>query len=148
MSSTNTKRGRRSWVVIPCSSQKTDAYGLVPAVQRYRGPLFRASLRWAMSVAPRDHIVILSAKYRFLKLDDRIPEYDTTWGDRDTADRYRLTMTAKRAGLPSAVYVCGGKKYFEVARDILGPGAVPAHPTLGIGSLMKYLKENQGRLPR
>jgi len=62
-------------VLISCARKKINQECM--AKDLYISPLFRKNLQYARSLAP-DDILILSAKYGLLKLEDEIKSYDKT----------------------------------------------------------------------
>jgi len=74
-------------LVQSCSNRKREASSQLPAMERYDGYFFRIVKKAIDEGALRDDIdiVILSAEFGLLNLDDQIPMYDRQ-------------MTSKRAG--------------------------------------------------
>src|SRR5260370_42399590 len=74
-----TKRteGRRL-LVLACSSRKSSASGLLPAIERYDGVAYRVVKRLLrLGQFPEDvDILILSTKYRLIGRDHPIQDYD------------------------------------------------------------------------
>ena len=69
---------KRSLLIISCTGAKDKTPGLLPAVMRYKGPLY-PTLHKAMreNRFPRSlDILIVSAKYGLLKSDEPIEDYD------------------------------------------------------------------------
>ena len=73
----------RTVVLIACSSRKLNRKAR--AKDLYQGTLFRASLAWARSQAP-DTILVLSAKYGLVGLDEVIEPYDLTLNELPVAE--------------------------------------------------------------
>ena len=69
---------KRSLLIISCSGAKTEDYGLVPAIYRYKGPIF-PTLQKAIreDYLPQNlDILIISAEHGLLKSDTPIKYYD------------------------------------------------------------------------
>ncbi|MCX5134363.1 hypothetical protein OOK06_20005 [Streptomyces sp. NBC_00340] len=80
-------------VVIPCGSRKLDRRS--PAGDLYVGSYHRACRRAAEALEP-GRLLILSARYGLLDLDDVVEPYDTPHG---AADSIRPTHSwSRRAG--------------------------------------------------
>lgn len=63
------------FVFVPCSGSKADGDEL-PAVERYTGTLHRLAMRAALAITDEQHVLIVSAFYGLLKLDDMTKPYD------------------------------------------------------------------------
>lgn len=64
-------------LVISCSKAKSKSHYLIPAIERYDGPLFRVLKKYlAASKDNKLSIFILSAKYGLISANDKIPFYD------------------------------------------------------------------------
>lgn len=66
-------------LILACSQTKRPDPGLLPAIERYDGPLYRVLRRWQRSTPDwedRLSIRILSAKYEILGPHDEIADYD------------------------------------------------------------------------
>lgn len=109
-------------IVIGCGQEKAPAPA--PAADLYVGTQFRLALRWARSHVPDSSIVVLSARYGFVALDDVIAPYDTRMGDRDaiTGTALRASATRMRIYHAEHVIVAAGRGYFDAARGVW-PGA-------------------------
>lgn len=105
-------------IVIGCGQEK--ATMPAPAAQLYTGAQFRLALRWARSHVPDSHIVILSARYGFVALDDEIAPYNVRMGDREAIQPHGLRASARRLGIyhASHVMVAAGRAYFDAARGV------------------------------
>ena len=128
-------------IVIPCSKQKQDRRA--PLRELYTGPHFRAALAWALTVAPADRVLVLSALYGLRQLDDELSPYDYTIQDRKrnkpTFPPPPLPVGMRRRGF--MVSVCG-REYDEWLRPDFNPVA-----GLGIGQRLAWFKANRGRIP-
>jgi hypothetical protein len=70
-------RTTRSLVILGCSSRKRSESHLLPAIERYDGPLFRV-LRRHLRDAPEQSVAtcILSGRFGLIRGDTLLPEYD------------------------------------------------------------------------
>ena len=69
----------RRCLIVGCSRTKTDSPGLLPAVQRYDGPIYRVIrryLREAPSAQRSLEIFVLSAEFGLIPGEAEIPAYD------------------------------------------------------------------------
>jgi len=69
---------KRSLLIISCSGSKDKTPGLLPAVMRYKGPLYptpHKAMREDRFPKSLD-ILIVSAKYGLLTSEERIRDYD------------------------------------------------------------------------
>ena len=74
---------KRSLLIISCSGAKDKTPGLLPAVMRYKGPLYptlHKAIRENRFPKSLD-ILIISAKYGLLKSDEPIEDYDQKIND-------------------------------------------------------------------
>ena len=87
---------KRSLLIISCSGAKDKTPGLLPAVMRYKGPLY-PTLHKAMreNRFPKSlDILIVSAKYGLLKSDELIEDYDQRMDD-NRAEELRPSIQKK-----------------------------------------------------
>lgn len=63
------------WVIVPCSGSKRPE-PVLPARERYTGPLHKLAMRAALTLTTPDRVRIQSARYGLLELDDRTVPYD------------------------------------------------------------------------
>lgn len=75
-------------VFISCvkSKRKTKA----KARDMYISPLFRYSLKYALSLTSENKIYILSAKYGLLKLDEVINPYELTLNTMNESEKKKM----------------------------------------------------------
>lgn len=136
----------KNLLIISCSQRKKEVKGKVRAWDLYDGAVFRVlkKIERENSLPKNLKILILSAKYGFIKPSTLIRYYD-----------YRLNSTSnKRAFLMglkehikndtiSNVFVCLGKDYLKVLEgfEALFPnGTKFAYASGGIGLKMSHLK--------
>jgi len=65
----------------------------------YRGSLFTLALKAARALVPDEWIRVLSAKHGYVRLDQVIEPYDTTWGAEDAITK--PTWPCRRSSFPS-----------------------------------------------
>jgi hypothetical protein len=162
-------------IVLACGASKRDVPAS-PALELYTGPLFRDARAWALSVAPRGRIWVLSALHGFVHADRRIAPYDhrlagTHKPDPITAGRAscprclaarlneQLRTQAATDELclrrPTAAPFCfvGGSRYREAltlascAVVSLADCLPSGRASRGIGAQRAWLRANHGRLP-
>ncbi len=105
-------------VIIPCGAAKRDY--ACQAHEMYVGTYFKACLRWALSATTPDRVLILSAKYGLLPLQQQIEPYDVTFG-RDssvTVDEVRRQATAMGLRAETKVLVAAGKRYVAMVQAV------------------------------
>jgi len=142
----------RKLVIVPCGKGKIwDAYpnqGPVPARYAYTGNLFHLNRQYAEQFG--DRWVILSAKYGFIEPDTCIEAYNVSFKDLSTrpVDVARLKDQIRSLGLNNypTVIGLGGLAYRQaVSQSFKGVSVdlrFPFEDTLGIGDMMKKLKES------
>jgi hypothetical protein len=124
-------------VLVGCSRRKLMTPGLLPAIERYDGPIFRLLRRFLRAPARPVSIQILSATQGLIPAACPIPWYDC------------LMTTARAEGLRANVeetlcavigshtftgaFVCLGGTYWRAMPDLaaLMPAAVPVHIATG-----------------
>lgn len=120
-----------SLVIIGCGAAKLDRPA--PAAQLYTGQHFRACLATATAIAPRDSILILSARYGLLGLDDPAEPYDLTMGQPGAIGADQLaTQATARGQLNQPVIALCSARYASLARQVWADVATPL-AGLGIG---------------
>ena len=104
-------------MVLACSSRKSSSSGLLPAIERYDGVVFRVVKRlMRLSQYPDDvDLLIVSAKYGLIKHDQRIQNYDLRMTPElamKQAEQNRVMLhEAVKLGRYSDVFVSAGKVY-------------------------------------
>ncbi len=122
-------------LIIACSATKRHDAGLLPALHRYDGPLYRI-IRRALAERPqlaaRLTIRILSAEYGLISADTPIPDYD----QRMTPARARelcILVMHELQELPAheRTYIDLGKTYLGALHPGWGQGAEWAQGGIG-----------------
>ncbi len=127
----------RPLVLVGCSRRKVDAPGLLPAIERYDGPVFRLLRRFLRTSARPISIYILSAAYGLIPADHPIPWYDCQMTTERAAALHPAVDESLRriATMPprTEIFICMGAVYREALPEIGGcvPAAVPVHIATG-----------------
>ena len=90
-------------LILACSQRKRCDNGLIPAIERYDGPLYRVLRKFFRSVAPRKRLVetyILSAQFGLIAGYTPIPYYDRR-------------MTPERSAQLAPVALCELENLFQ-----------------------------------
>ncbi|MFD6918894.1 DUF6884 domain-containing protein [Streptomyces sp. NPDC059944] len=127
-------------VVIPCGSRKLDRRA--PAGDLYLGSYHRACRRAAEALEP-GRLLILSARYGLLDLDDVIEPYDTPHGAADsiTADAVLEQARQRDVILRGPVVALGGARHVSLVRAVWPEALTPLAGTRGMGEQMARLAE-------
>lgn len=72
-------------IIIPCGGAKADK--TCAARDLYTGSAFREVLAAAIAEVGEENVMILSAKWGLLELDQPVAPYDTKMGDADAIDK-------------------------------------------------------------
>jgi hypothetical protein len=123
-----------SVIVIPCGAKKLDHPA--PAGDMYIGSYHRAARRAAEALAqPGTRIVILSALYGLLDLNDVIEPYELRLGDVDAITAGAIHEQARQMGIEPAtgVIILAGKMYGDLAATVWPDAARPLAGTRGMG---------------
>lgn len=138
-------------VILGCSASK--AQGPAAALELYRGPLFVAARAWALSVAPRSSIWILSARYGLVRADARLVPYDMTIGQRGADLVDGVAAQAREFPQGSPVIFVGGAAYMTILEAAgvharhLSACLPPGRATRGIGAQRAWLARHPCELP-
>ena len=114
-----TPTGARRVIVIPCSARKKAESA--PAGELYTGSYHRACRATADALADEDTaVLVLSARYGLVRLDEVLEPYDVTFGDRGAVSGLLLAAQARRLGVDKArtVTILAGAAYVEAVRSI------------------------------
>ncbi|MFG2358383.1 DUF6884 domain-containing protein [Streptomyces sp. NPDC048521] len=125
-------------VVIPCGARKLDHRAR--AADMYIGSYHRACRRAAEALRP-DRLVILSARYGLLDLDDEIEPYDTPHGAVGAVTVGLLRDQARTRGIVALdpVVVLGGARHVTLARSVWPHALTPLSGTRGMGEQLARL---------
>lgn len=132
-------------VFISCvkSKRKTKA----KARDMYISPLFRYSLKYALSLTSENKIYILSAKYGLLKLDEVINPYELTLNTMNESEKkkwaYKVYFQMKKHGInfdEEAVFLTG-KNYRKYLMTKFSNATAPLK-NLGLGMQLSFYKNN------
>ena len=117
-------------LIIACSRRKRTKRGLLPAIERYDGPAFRLLRRFLRQSKSAPTILILSAKYGLIELDQPITNYDERMTSQRASRLQEQIAVTLRAALNGAgggpakaeLFLCAGKEYFEALGNSIPPG--------------------------
>ena len=132
-------------VFISCvkSKRKTKA----KARDMYISPLFRYSLKYALSLTSENKIYILSAKYGLLKLNEVINPYELTLNTMSESEKkkwaYKVYLQMKKCGLnfdEDAIFLTG--KNYRKYLITKFPNATAPLKNLGLGMQLSFYKNN------
>ncbi|MCY1649248.1 hypothetical protein OVA19_00225 [Streptomyces sp. SL203] len=115
------------------------------AGELYVGSYHRAARR-AADVLTRDgragRVLILSARYGLVELDEHLLNYNLRAGDPGTVDGETLRRQAHALGISgAAVTVLGGRAYSELAREVWEDVVEPLAGSRGIGEQLGRLAD-------
>jgi hypothetical protein len=129
--------GPQTLVLVGCSRKKVTTPGMLPAIERYDGPVFRLLRRFLHTAGRPVCIQIVSAAYGLIPANRPIPWYDCQM----TAARATILRPAVSASLQALadaqcfadIYVAMGSIYRRSLPDCtaLMPGDVPVHIVSG-----------------
>ncbi|MFE0629243.1 DUF6884 domain-containing protein [Streptomyces sp. NPDC058864] len=133
MSSTHHTDGfRPELAVIPCGVRKLDHRAR--AADMYIGSYHRACRRAAEALQP-DRLLILSARYGLLDLDEEIDPYNTPHGHAAavTAALLRTQAANLRITALDPVVILGGARHVALAKTVWPHARTPLDGTRGMG---------------
>jgi Family of unknown function (DUF6884) len=123
---------RGAVVLVGCGAGKLDRPAT--AAQLYVGSYFRACLLAALALAPRERVLVLSARHGLLGLDDGpLDPYQLRLGQPGAVTATDVTAQAAARGIANVpvVALCGAR-YATLARQVWAEVATPL-VGLGIG---------------
>jgi uncharacterized protein DUF6884 len=123
----------------------------VPAGAMYLGGYHRACRRAAAALTTPDRVLILSALYGFLPLEQVIEPYDLRMGQPGSVTTGRLREQAAELGVDreTSVVLLGGRHYTEAALQVWTHARTPLAGVGGMGHQLQLLARiaAAGRLP-
>ncbi|MFJ5588284.1 DUF6884 domain-containing protein [Streptomyces noursei] len=132
--------------IVPCGGAKATTKAgkpldAAPAGELYVGSYHKACRKAADHLAmPVDTVLILSAKFGLVPLDEWLPTYDLKAGDPGTVDATTLRAQARALRLdtfPTTVF--GGRAYVDLARQVWDDITAPLEGCAGIGEHLSRL---------
>ncbi|MFG3415833.1 DUF6884 domain-containing protein [Streptomyces althioticus] len=129
-------------VIIPCGSAKLDHKA--PAGELYVGPYHRSCRDAADALtAEGGTVLILSARYGLVTLDQEIEPYDLRMGQLGSVTVEQLREQARDLGADAAenVIILGGEAYTNAALQVWPQAATPLAGLSGMGYQRQYLAE-------
>src|SRR4051812_35770762 len=104
-------------VIIPCGSAKRDH--VCSADELYTGGYHLACKTYALSIAPRQNVLILSALHGLVSLDRPLAPYNLKMGQPGCVTVERVREQATTLGiLNEQVVAVGGELYMRVVRAV------------------------------
>lgn len=144
-------RGRAGLIaVVPCGSAK----GTRPtaAGNLYTGSFHKACMAYALSVVPKDRILILSAKHGLVAPTKVLAPYELRFGTAGAVTRERIAEQAREMGVAGeTAIILGGKDYAAMTAGAFAGRVVVAEtiaremPNAGLGYSISWLGRNRGR---
>lgn len=140
---------RPELVVVPCGSRKLG--WPARAADMYLGSYHRACRKAAEALQPA-RLLILSARYGLLDLDDVIEPYDTPHGTAGATTARLLLEQATERGIVrlDPVVALGGARHTALVRTVWPHARTPLAGTRGMGEQMARLaamRDGQARQP-
>lgn len=130
--------------IIPCGGKKLKR--TAPAHELYTGPYFKACYRYALSIAPKSSVFILSAKHGLIKPDYPVAPYNLRMGQVGSVTSHRVWEQAVKYDLLARPMIgLGGKDYTSVMREVWPNGIYPIEG-LQLGYALANLKYNHGQI--
>lgn len=151
----------KTLIIAPCGSRKAAAPA--PARSFYTGVYARLALEHAEQLAGSLEdagVLILSAKYGLVGLDDVLEPYNATFGrahrSRElvraetgpgtvTLEQLRAQLERRELAQLSDVRVVAGSRYVAIARELWPAAAAVIPAGLGIGEQLHWLKVRSSR---
>ncbi len=135
-------------IIIPCGGKKREE--TCSAGEMYVGPYHKACRAWADSLGGR--VLILSAKYGLLRLDEEIIPYDLRMGQAGSVTPGVVRKQLEGLGIEDfagEVIALGGKEYTNIIKAIWPTCKTPLEGLGGIGKQLSWLlnqtRDRQGR---
>lgn len=139
-------RDIRHLLILPCSKEKNSATGLLPAIERYRGPFYRTVNKTGQK--NNLDITILSAKYGLIPANAPIEYYDLKMNEARAVELQTKVLQEFRTQLDGRrydeIFINLGKQYMKALDGI--QDYVPETTKLiiaegRIGQRLKQMKE-------
>ncbi|MGY1548261.1 DUF6884 domain-containing protein [Streptomyces sp. MN6] len=127
-------------VIIPCGSAKLGHKA--PAGELYVGPYHRSCREAADALtAEGGTVLVLSARYGLVSLDQEIEPYDLRMGQLGSVTVEQLREQARDLGVDAAenVIILGGEAYTNAALQVWPQAATPLAGLSGMGYQRQYL---------
>lgn len=132
--------GSKPIVNISCGKQKLAC----PAQARelYTGPYFKATLAYALTIAPAENVFVLSAKYGLVRLGDRLKPYDLKMGEPGSVTIQTILRQAERMGIEGRnVVALGGSRYVRIIRSLWVSVETPLEGKGGLFQQIAWLRK-------
>lgn len=126
-------------VIISCGAKKLER--AAPARDLYTGPYFKATLGYALTIAPAENIFVLSAKYGLVRLHDRLKPYDLKMGAAGGVKIRTVMRQAERLGIATQnVIALGGSRYVGLIRKVWSSVEAPLEGKGGLFQQIAWLR--------
>lgn len=129
-------------VIVPCGGVK--AAGTLPAGEKYIGSYHRMTRKAAAAIAARTgaRVLILSALYGLLELDNLVDDYDLRMGEPGSVTAGRIAEQAAILGITDAlVTVIAGRAYANVVTAVWPHAVRVLDGTNGMPHQMKRMAD-------
>lgn len=125
-------------VVVGCGARK--AAHATTAGTLYVGSYHRAAQRAALALAPRDRVLILSARHGLLGLDDPVEAYELRLGQPGAVQAADIRAQAADRGITGRpiVALCGAA-YAALLREVWSDVTTPLAGVGGLGRQLQVL---------
>lgn len=114
----------------------------------YVGSYFSSALKWARSVTTDPNILIISAKYGLLKLNDFISPYNLKMGDPGSVTVEALKKQTYFFNLHDSFVFCLAAKPYAKKLDKTGLVFCCPLAKIRMGYSKRLLKQKRGLLPK
>ena len=135
-------------LILSCSQRKRHDPGLLPAVERYDGPMFRLVRRYQARSSDHLQVYVLSALLGLIHGEETIPTYDHKMTPQRALE-LQPQISEKMRKIIKAVYqddesapkllLCMGKAYLDALKDFIPAGISVEHASGSIGKKLSKL---------
>jgi hypothetical protein len=115
---------KKRLLLLSCSKAKVETVGLLPAIERYNGVMFRVLRRYLRQKLENQtnlEILILSAEFGLITIEKKIPLYDHYMTTKRANQLRPVVATFLKEFLSENIYdsilICLGKKYHSTLED-------------------------------
>lgn len=127
-------------LIVGCSKNKDHSPGKMPAIQRYNGPAFRILRKFRLkqeSIFPS--ILVLSAKYGIIGIDEMIHDYDQVLKDNTDNQWMKIVDNQLKLKLASQevaeIFIVAGRTYSDVINKSLDNLSISTKRLVASGGL-------------
>ena len=131
------------FVVISCGKKKAQTRAV--ASRLYTSTQFKCTLTYALSIARRERVRVLSAKHGLLKLADVLEPYDCTWGDAGCISTE--TVAKQVASESEARWLLFMPKHYCEFFELVVPDAIRIKPrNVNMFTLCSWTRAHLGKV--